>query len=115
MQGLFTILLCWLAGNLLSHLTGHYISGNLIGMVLLFLVLQLGWVNPEKVRPAAQWLLGVMALFFVPFGVGLMISYEHLMQNLTAVVVATLISTVVVIGVVGWIFQRLNCKKSEQS
>ena len=35
MLGLFYILLFWLIGNALSILTGGYVSGNIIGMILL--------------------------------------------------------------------------------
>lgn len=62
--------LFWLAGNALSLLTGGYVSGNIIGMILLFASLCLRWVPAERVRPAARFLLGAMALFFVPYGVG---------------------------------------------
>lgn len=70
MTGLFYILFFWLAGNALSLLTGGYVSGNIIGMILLFASLCLRWVPAERVRPAARFLLGAMALFFVPYGVG---------------------------------------------
>ena len=36
MTGLFFILFFWLLGNALSLLTGGYVSGNIIGMILLF-------------------------------------------------------------------------------
>lgn len=70
MSGLFYILLFWLIGNALSIFTGSYVSGNIIGMILLFAALCLHWVKAETVRPAARFLLGAMALFFVPYGVG---------------------------------------------
>ena len=76
MLGLFYILLFWLIGNALSILTGGYVSGNIIGMILLFAALCMRWVKAETVRPAAKFLLGAMALFFVPYGVGLMDSYR---------------------------------------
>ena len=69
MTGLFQILLFWLIGNALSLITGGYVSGNIIGMILLFAALCLRWVRAETVRPAARFLLGAMALFFVPYGV----------------------------------------------
>ena len=108
MKGLFIILCCWLAGNALSMVINGYISGNIIGMLLLFALLCAGVVKGETVRPAAKFLLGTMALFFVPFGVGLIDSYEVIMDNAVAIIVATVISTFAVIAVVGWVFQLLN-------
>ena len=108
MLGLFYILLFWLIGNALSILTGGYVSGNIIGMVLLFASLCLHWVKAETVRPAARFLLAGMALFFVPFGVGLMDSYRVILDNLWAVVVSGVVSTVAVLLVAGKTFQSLN-------
>ena len=88
MVGLFYILLFWLIGNALSLVTGGYVSGNIIGMILLFAALCMRWVRAETVRPAARFLLGAMALFFVPYGVGLMDSYRVILENLGAIVVS---------------------------
>lgn len=111
MTGLFYILLFWLLGNGVSLLTGNYVSGNVIGMLLLFLALNLKIVKAETVRPAARFLLGAMALFFVPFGVGLMVSYRTILDNLWAIVVSGVVSTMLVLLTTGWLFQLLNRKK----
>ena len=108
MKGVFVILLCWLVGNGMSIAIDGYISGNIIGMLLLFVLLCAGVVKGETVRPAAKFLLGTMALFFVPFGVGLIDSYEVIMDNAVAIIVATVVSTFAVIVAVGWVFQLLN-------
>ena len=108
MVGVVIILACWLVGNTLSVLINGYISGNIIGMLLLFILLCTGVVKGESVRPAAKFLLGTMALFFIPFGVGLIDSYEVIMENIVAISVATVVSTFAVITVVGWIFQLVN-------
>ncbi|MBQ2423627.1 MAG: CidA/LrgA family protein [Alistipes sp.] len=112
MKGLFVILACWLAGNYLSMLIDGYLSGNIIGMLLLFTLLCCGVVKGETVRGAAKFLLGTMALFFVPFGVGLMESYGVIMDNIAAIVIATVVSTFGVIVTVGWVFQLLNSKNN---
>ena len=107
MLGLFYILLFWLIGNALSILTGGYVSGNIIGMILLFAALCMRWVKAETVRPAAKFLLGAMALF-VPYGVGLMDSYRVILDNLWAIVISGIVSTIVVLLVTGQTFQSLN-------
>ena len=88
MTGIFAILACWCAGNLLSMLIGGYVSGNIIGMVLLYAALHFRIVKAADVAPTAKFLLGTMALFFVPFGVGLMVSYRAIADNLPAIVIA---------------------------
>ncbi len=108
MTGLFLILFFWLVGNALSLLTGGYISGNIIGLILLFASLCLHWVKAETIRPAARFLLGAMALFFVPYGVGLMDSYRVILENLWAILVSGIVSTILVLFVTGKTFQSLN-------
>ena len=111
MKGLFVILCCWLVGNALSAAIGGYISGNIIGMLLLFTLLCTGIVKGDTVKGSAKFLLGTMALFFVPFGVGIMESYGVIMDNVLAITVATVVSTFTVIVAVGWAFQLLNRTK----
>ena len=108
MSGLFYILLFWLIGTALSILTGGYVSGNIIGMILLFAALCMRWVKAETVRPAAKFLLGAMALFFVPYGVGLMDSYRVILDNLWAIVISGIVSTIVGLLGTGQTFQSLN-------
>ena len=80
----------------------------IIGMILLFAALCLHWVKAETVRPAARFLLGAMALFFVPYGVGLMDSYRVILDNLWAIVISGIASTIIVLLVTGQTFQSLN-------
>ncbi len=108
MTGIFAILACWSIGNLLSMLIGGYVSGNIIGMVLLYAALHFRVVKAANVAPAAKFLLGTMALFFVPFGVGLMESYRTIADNLAAIVVAGAVSTVLVLAVIGLVYQKMN-------
>ena len=70
--------------------------------------LSLRWVRAETVRPAARFLLGAMALFFVPYGVGLMDSYRVILENLWAILVSGIVSTILVLIVAGQTFQSLN-------
>ena len=110
MLGLFHILLFWLIGNAIAYFTGGYISGNVIGMILLFGALCTGVVKPHRVRPAARFLLGSMGLFFVPFGVGLMVSYDLIAQHLWAILVDSVVSTLLVLLCVGGLFQKIGRK-----
>lgn len=112
MTGLCYLLLFWLAGNLLSACIGHYVSGNILGMILLFAALCLRWVKAETIRPAARFLTGTMALFFIPYGVGLTESYGAVLDNLWAIVAAAVVSTVVVLLVAGHTFQWLHGRRA---
>ena len=108
MTGILIILICWAIGNLISLLLGGYVSGNIIGMLLLYAALHFKVVKPEKVAPTAKFLLGTMALFFVPFGVGLMESYVVLKESWLAIAVAAMISTLLVMAVVAFVYIKIR-------
>ena len=111
MYGLFLILLFYLLGCLISALIGNFVPGSVIGMVLLFAALSLKWVRPGAVKRVSTFLLDNMMLFFVPVGVGLITSYTLLSRYMLVIIVASLVSTVLVIAVVGLVEQKLESKR----
>ena len=111
MYGLFLILLFYLLGCLISALIGNFVPGSVIGMVLLFAALSFKWVRPGAVKRVSTFLLDNMMLFFVPVGVGLITSYTLLSRYMLAIIVASLVSTILVIAVVGLVEQKLEAKK----
>jgi len=112
MIGLLILLLCWLVGNLLSQLVAGYVSGNVLGMLLLFTLLMTRLVKPQTVAPAAKFLLSTMALYFIPYGVGLIESYHTIWDNLWAIVVAATLSTILVLLTTGHTFQWIERLKN---
>ncbi len=117
MTGLFFLLLFYALGTAVAHLTGEFIPGSVIGMILFFLALRLRWIDEKKVKAACEFLLSNLALFFIPVGVGLMTSWDLVAEHLWAVVFASLASTVLIIAAVGhsqqW-FENRNRKKRKE-
>lgn len=113
MVGIMFILLFWLIGNVLSRLIGGMVSGNVIGMVLLFAALKCRLLNPDTIRPAAKFLTTNMALCFVPFGVGLIISYRAIADHIWAIVVSAAVSTVLVMVSTGHVMQWMYKAKDK--
>ena len=111
MYGIFLILLFYLLGCFVAALIGNFVPGSVIGMILLFCALSLKWVRPGHVKKVSMFLLDNMMLFFIPVGVGLITSYTLLSRYMLAIIVASLVSTVLVIAVVGLVEQKLEAKK----
>jgi holin-like protein len=111
MYGIFIIFFFYALGMLLSVLIGQVIPGSVIGMVLLFVALLAGWVNPDKVKSVAGFITGHMALFFVPVGVGLMVTTHYFAGATLAIITASAISTILVMVTVGWIQQLLEKRR----
>lgn len=108
MIGILIILTCWAIGNLISLAINGFVSGNIIGMLLLYAMLHFRLIKADRVAPTAKFLLGIMAIFFVPFGVGLMESYTTLASNLSAIVISCAISTLAVIATVALVYIKLR-------
>lgn len=107
MKALFYILLFYLLGSIVSWVTSGFLPSSIVGMVLLFLALSLKIIKAEKVKPAINFLLDNLMLFFVPVAVGIVGSFMLFKDYIWAIVVSSLASTVVVVGVVGIVAQLL--------
>jgi len=106
--GMAVLLLFQMAGELLSRGLNWPIPGNVIGMVLLLAGLLTGVVRLAWVEAAADLMLSHMALFFVPAGVGVMVYFELISREWLPIVVATVLSTFVVMAVTGWLAEKLE-------
>lgn len=90
------ILFALFLGMLLEKVVQLPIPGVVMGLVILFLFLFFGLVKVEMIEESSQFLLSHMALFFLPAGVGLMVSMEELKGSLLPFLLIILISTAVV-------------------
>lgn len=90
--GLF-FLIC-LAGDFLSALLPLPIPGSILAMLLLFLCLMLRVIRPEHIEQKSDFLLGNMAFFFIPAGVGILEQLPLLLENLGPLAVICVVTTV---------------------
>ncbi len=93
------LLLFWLIGEIINYLTNSTIPGSIIGMVLLTISLEIKLIKLHQVEKTADFLIRNMAFFFIPPGVGLMVHLELIADNWLAILVATILSTILVLGV----------------
>ncbi len=107
-KGSFLILSFFAIGEGISLLIDNFIPGNVLGMVLLFLALSLKIVKPDSVKLVSNFLTRNMALFFVPAGVGLMASMQLIGNNWLAILLSSVISTLLVIAIVGIIQDKMG-------
>jgi holin-like protein len=103
------VLLAFLGiGRLISTLFGLPIPGSVIGMILLAVALGAGIVRERWVAATSELLLRYLALLFVPPGVGLMLYFGLLQEAWVAIGVSVVVSTIVVLLLVGSVHQRLD-------
>lgn len=95
-------------GELIVWLTGVKLPSSIIGMLMLTLALQLKWVKLRYVENVSNFLVRNLGFFFIPPGVALMLHLDLIKAQLVPIVVASAVSTVVVIIVTGWIHQLVR-------
>ena len=107
---------CLAVGELIVWLTGISIPSSIIGMLLLTALLQMKVFKLEWVKGMSDFLISNLGFFFVPPGVALMLYFDIIKAELLPIVVATVISTVLVMITTGWTDQylrTLNHKKED--
>ena len=110
-KGIFLLLLFYFLGEIFAHLIGGVLPGSVLGMLLLFVALQAKWVDGALLEGPVGFLMDNMALFFIPVGVGLIACYDLLADNLWAIVVSILLSTLIVMLTVGFVVEKIGKKK----
>lgn len=95
--------------------TGLPIPGNVLGIMLLFVLLCCGVIKEEHISEAAGFLLKHLVFFFVPVAVGLMnwggVFYEYGLVLLAAIVISSLVP----LFVVGWWSQYMHERQNRCS
>ena len=104
----FIIFGCLAVGELMVWLTGIAIPSSIIGMLLLAALLQTKVIKEEWVKGMSDFLISNMGFFFVPPGVALMLYLDIIKAEFIPIVVATVVSTILVLIVTGWTHQKLK-------
>lgn len=107
---------CLAVGELIVWLTGISIPSSIIGMLLLTALLQMKVFKLEWVKGMSDFLISNLGFFFVPPGVALMLYFDIIKAELLPIVLATVISTMLVMITTGWTDQylrKLNKKKED--
>ena len=108
------ILFVSLLGELLHILIPLPIPASVYGLLLMLLALCLGILRLEQVKETAGFLIEIMPVMFLPAAVGLLESWSALQPMIGPVVVITILTTVIVMGVTGLVTQFLIRNKNER-
>ena len=102
---LFWIILCYFAGFIISEFLGLPVPANVLGLVLLLLLLVLRWIKLSDVEDVADFIIGHLALIFVPSAVGIMEYFGVFQANFIKVIIPWLVACIVGYAVTGWVTQ----------
>lgn len=112
LRSFILIYACLYAGIFIASLLPIPIPGSIIGMLIMFSLLAFQILPAKWVKPSCHLLIRYMALLFVPIGVGVMQYYDVLKAQFGPIVISCLLSTLVVMVVVGWSSQWVHGKKN---
>lgn len=109
---------CLAVGEFITWLTGISVPSSIIGMLLLTFLLKVKVIKMEWVETISNFLVKNMGFFFVPPGVALMLYFDIIGKEIVPIVLATTLSTMLVLVVTGWthimtrkIIKRIKGKK----
>ncbi|MBP2294888.1 CidA/LrgA family protein [Azospirillum rugosum] len=116
MLGTLTILLlCQLAGELITRVLHLPVPGPVIGMVLLFVGLLVKGDVPAPLQDTAGGILRHLSLLFVPAGVGVMAHLHRLGTEALPIAAALFGSTLLGIALTAWVMSALSRNGEDRS
>ena len=99
---------CLALGELVVWLTGIKLPSSIIGMLILALLLQVKAVKLRQVEGMANFLVKNFGFFFVPAAVSLMLYLDIICAQWLPILVASAVSTVIVLVITGWVHQIMR-------
>ena len=102
------ILSIYFAGEIISKLLNLPVPGNIIGMILLFLLLNSKILKVEKIETLSNFFLDHLAFFFIPASVGLMTSFGALKGSILCI-----LTTIIVLSATALTVEFICKKKSK--
>ena len=110
-RGFLIILLFLAIGKLLSSYLPFSFPGSIIALLLLFFCLSWGVIKIEWLLVSGNFILKHMAILFVPIGVGLINYLQLIASNWLVIVFSSIFTTLLIMLLVGHLFQYLNRKR----
>ena len=111
----FWIIVFSFLGEVLYALIPLPIPASIYGLLMIFFALRIGILKLEQVKGAADFLIEIMPVLFIPAAVGLMDYWNVLKPIWLPVVVIIIVTTIFVFVVSGkatqWMIRRENKKK----
>lgn len=97
--------------NVLSSALNIGIPGSILGIVLLFIMIEQKWLPIEKIELGANFLIAELLLFFIPSAIGV-IQYQEVLKNdwaqLLLAIGASICLVVVFVGIVTEVIVRVR-------
>lgn len=101
-------------GEILNRIIPLPIPASIYGMTILFTALCTGVIKLSAVKETGKLLITIMPLMFIPPAVGLIESWDVMQEFIIAIIVISVISTVLVMAATGHITQLIMKHKGKE-
>ena len=108
------ILAISLVGELLNLLIPLPVPASIYGMTILFAALCTGIIKLSAVKETSHFLVQILPMMFIPATVELLEKWDEMQSFLTAIIVISIVSTIVVIFVSGRTTQHIINQKQRR-
>ncbi len=102
-----------LVGEVLNAVVPLPVPSSVWGMVLLFVLLCLKVIKLDQVQDAADFLLSIMTVMFVPVGASLITSFVDIKDEILGIFAIIIVSTVICFIVTGKVAQLVIEKSNK--
>lgn len=104
----------YLFGEVVAALLSLPIPGNILGMIILFLLLYTKVIKIDNIINITNFLLNHLAFFFIPAGVGLMTSIGIIKTTWIQLLIVCLSTTIIIIASTGFVVQFISRKTNKK-
>lgn len=103
-----------LIAEVMEYLIPLPVAASIYGLLLMLLALMTKVIKLKDVENVSDFLTGNMAIMFIPATVGIMASVEEIKQMLIPLCVISVVSTLLVMSVTGWVTQWIIRKQKDE-
>ncbi|OAB37893.1 holin [Paenibacillus macquariensis subsp. defensor] len=117
-KGILQVAALMLFSMLMNQITSWLhipVPGSIVGIVVIFILLETHMIRLEWIDIGAKWLLAELLLLFVPAAVGVMKYIPMLQTDGIRILIVVLISTFIVMVSTGLMATRISKKKEKRA
>ena len=100
--------------EVMEYLIPIPVAASIYGLLLMLIGLITKIIPLEKEEGAADFLVEIMPILFIPPTVGIMASVEALKQMLVPLCVISVVSTILIMGITGSVSQRIIRRSNQK-
>lgn len=100
--------------NKLAGLLHLPVPGSILGIIVMFILLETGILKLKWIEIGASWLLAELLLFFIPAAVGVMKYFPMLQSDGVRILIVVICSTFIVMASSGLIASRIAKQKERK-